>query len=179
MINDEFADIRPYYDTEISDAMHRIASDPLLEHVANYLMPNKPIEEVQALFRSLCSIDDFQRNIMYHAVKTIERNSTFGLEVMGFEQLTPGECYLFVSNHRDIVLDSAFLQAAMYDNGRPTTEITFGSNLMKPQFVVDFGKSNKMFKVTRSSSMREFLINSMHHSRYMRTKLANKEESSP
>lgn len=176
-MTNEFDEIRPYYDSEIPAAMQRMAADPLLHKVAEFLMPNTPFEEVQHLFRSIRTTEEFQKKIMYEAVYTVARKTTDGFTTDGFEHLDPNECYLFVANHRDIVLDASLLQIALVDHGMRTSEITFGSNLMKPQFVVDYGKSNKMFKVVRGANMRDFLTNSQLLSRYMRGKIERKEDS--
>jgi hypothetical protein len=75
------------------------------------------------------------------------------------------------------MLDSALFQAILFENGFKTTEITFGSNLMHLQLVVDIGKSNKMFKVVRSCNSREFLYNAMILSKYIRHTVMDKDES--
>jgi hypothetical protein len=84
---------------------------------------------------------------------------------------------MFIANHRDIVLDSAILQTIFVANNIKTSEITFGSNLMRPQLVVDIGKINKMFKIVRGGTAREIFVNSLNVSEYMRYAITEKHES--
>lgn len=172
-----FDDLRPYYDVEIKAAMNRITDDLLFNHVANYLFPGVQIETLKNKFRSFNSIYDFQVNVMHHAIHYIMKNTMNSFSYAGFDQLEKNKTYLFVSNHRDILLDSALLQVILHESGFDTSEITFGSNLMHPDFVVDIGKSNKMFKVERGGSPRDFYANSKHLSDYIRYTLLQKKQS--
>jgi len=175
-----FDDIRPYIDAEIPEAMERLAADKYFPLVSGFLFPDKPVEEVAAVVRSCRSAEEFQRRFMYDAIWSIAHKTTDGLTVEGMEKLDPSRNYLFVSNHRDIVLDAAFLQVLLLDAGRRTSEITFGANLMQGQFVIDAGRSNKMFRVERPdtvSSAREFLVRSRYLSEYIRHAILEKGES--
>lgn len=177
MTNKNFDDLRPYYNEEINPAMHRIANDPLFSYLAEFLYPNVSVDIIKEKFRRLNSIYDFQIQIMQHAVNTIINKSISDFTYGGFEQLGKDKAYLFVSNHRDILLDSALLQLFLHTHDFNTSEITFGSNLMKSQFVVDIGRSNKMFKVERGGNPRDFYANSKHLSDYIRYTLLHKKES--
>lgn len=96
----------------------------------------------------------------------------------GIEKFSSENKYLFISNHRDIMLDACLLQYVLYKNGHETSEITFGANLMQGQLVTDIGKSNKMFKVERpGNNPREFYAASFHLSEYIRYVLTRKRES--
>ncbi len=174
---DNFDDIRPYYDHEINDAMCRIAAHPLFKGVADFLFEGKDIADVQNMFRQIQNINEFQAQVMHHSINLIIKKTMAGYSYNGMNLLDKSKTYLFVSNHRDILLDSAIFQVALYDNGFKSTEITFGSNLMQPDFVVDIGKSNKMFKVERGGSPRDFYHHSNRLSQYIRYTLLNKKES--
>ena len=90
----------------------------------------------------------------------------------------PGQTYLFVSNHRDIMLDAAFLQSSALRCRPQTSEITFGANLMQGQLVIDLGRSNKMFRIERPTTVtspRDFLIKSSYVSEYIRYAISSKE----
>ena len=176
MIN-EFDDLRPYNDSEIPDAMRRIANDPLLELVVANFFKDSSSKDIKELLLSIRTVEEFQLRIMHRLINNIAKYTTSGVVASGFEHLDKDKSYLFVANHRDIVLDSALLQVALVDHGFKTSEITFGSNLMKPQFAVDMGKSNKMFKVIRSGNIRDFLKNSHLLSRYIRHTITQKCES--
>lgn len=176
MVN-EFEDIRPYDDCEISDAMQRIVSNPYFDYIVNFLYPDVPVEAVKTKFRSFNSVHNFQVNIMNSAIQNIIKNSSSGLSYSGIENLSTSKRYLFLSNHRDILLDSAILQIILYANEHETSEITFGDNLMTSQFIVDIGKSNKMFKLVRGGTPKQIFINSMHTSKYIRYAINEKKQS--
>jgi hypothetical protein len=173
----KFDDIRPYYDSEINDAMLRIASSPYFEYIVNFLYPGLPVENVKNMFRTFNSILSFQVNVMNSAIQNIVKNSSAGLSFNGFENLDNSKRYVFLSNHRDILLDSAILQILLHANNHETSEITFGDNLMTSGFIVDIGKSNKMFKLVRGGSPKSIFINSMHTSEYIRYAINEKHQS--
>ena len=176
-MQDKFDDLRPYYPEEIPAAMQRIANSEHFGLLSQYIFPEKNTEEMREMVRNICTTEEFQANVMYYVNQQFVARSMTDLTFEGIERLDPKKKYLFVSNHRDIMLDSSLLQYILHSNGFRTTEITFGSNLMNPQFVVDIGKSNKMFKVIRSSNIREFLKNSQHLSEYIRYTITEKGES--
>ena len=175
-----FDDIRPYTDAEIPAAMQRIVSYPEFRAVCGYLFPDHPFDAVASLVTSCRTIEEFQARFMVPAVESVMAKSTDGVTVDGMEKLDPARGYLFVSNHRDITMDAAFLQVLLRRAGLRTSEITFGANLMQGGLVVDFGKSNKMFRVERPttvSSPRAFLTSSVRLSEYIRWTILQKGES--
>lgn len=172
-----FDDLRPFRDDEIPAAMGRIVSNPHFRALAAYLYPDEPVEHLRQQFREIRTVEQFQLQVMDSTIKKIVKKTTDGFTCSGLERLSPGKRYLFVSNHRDIFLDSALLQIALVAQGLRTTEITFGSNLMQDNFIVDIGKCNKMFKVIRGGNPRDFYRNSVHLSQYIRHTLLHKKES--
>jgi hypothetical protein len=176
-MTNKFDDIRPYIPSEIPPAMQRIAASEHFGMLSKFIFPDREVEAMREMVRNIRTTDEFQLQVMYYATRQIVRRSITAFTFDGLEHLNFNTNYLFVSNHRDIMLDSTFLQYALHLNGFRTTEITFGSNLMNPQLVVDVGKSNKMFKVIRSSNIREFLQNSLYLSEYLRYVITEKGES--
>ena len=177
-MNDMFDDIRPYYDSEIPAAMSRIADAPMFPVLASYVFPEKSLEEVSELVRSLDNTYEFQSRIMYLANRKIIENTIDEFTYGGLENVDRNARYVYLSNHRDIMLDASLLQNVLMENGIDTTEITFGANLMKGELVIDIGKSNKMFKVERpGGSMREFYKASRHLSDYIRHTVTEKRQS--
>ena len=172
-----FDDIRPYWDEEIPAAMQRIVSDPMFPQVAGYVYPGRPVSEVRDILLGCSNIHDFQTTVMKQVNEQVIARTTDGLTYGGVEHLDSSKSYLFVSNHRDIVLDSCLLMYILYNNGQRIGEITFGSNLMKGQMVIDIGKSNKMFKVERGGNPRQMYENSLHLSDYIRYAVTDKKES--
>ena len=174
----QFDDIRPYVDAEIPAAMARIADSEVFALLSAYVFPDRPLEEVREEVRGYKSVYEFQHGVMWFVNKQIEARSTAEVKVTGLENLDTRRNYLFVSNHRDIMLDASFLQNALVEAGHDTTEITFGANLMHPQLVVDIGCSNKMFKVERGDGTpRAFYESSKHLSDYIRYTILEKKQS--
>lgn len=172
-----FDDIRPYRDDEIPAAMQRIAASDYFPLLASYVFPSTPVEEVRKFVLSFRSIYDFQAGVMARVNEQVIERSTTAFTYGGLELLDPNKRYLFVSNHRDIMLDSSLLQYILHKNGHPTTEITFGANLMSTPLVIDIGKSNKMFRTERGGNMREFYKQSLYLSQYIRYVITQKGES--
>ena len=180
----DFSEIRPYTDNEIPAAMDRIAGSTSFPLVASYVFPDRSIDDVRREVRSYKTIHDFQMGIMYWANRKIIQDSTASFTCGGIENISSNthhptaNAHLYVSNHRDIMLDAALFQNVLVDNGADTTEITFGANLMQGQIVIDIGKSNKMFKVARpGGSVREFYKSSLLLSEYMRHVITEKHHS--
>lgn len=175
-----FDDIRPYVDAEIPAAMQRIVADKYFPLVCEYAFQGHTVQEIAAVLGSCRTVDEFQHRFMLGAVSAIISKTTDGLSAEGVERLNPAKNYLFMSNHRDIVLDAAFFDLMLDRYGLKTAEITFGANLMQGQLVIDIGKSNKMFRVERPSTVsspRDFLIKSKYLSEYIRHTILEKKES--
>ncbi len=174
----QFDDIRPYNAEEIPAAMQRIAASPSFPILAAYVYPNEPVETVRQRIAGYKTVKEFQEETMSMVNERVISNSTTGFSCSGLEKLSPAKQYLYVSNHRDIMLDSSLLQYFLVQNGFDTTEITFGANLMMNPLVIDIGKSNKMFKVERpGGSIKEFYRCSKHLSDYIRHVLTEKGQS--
>lgn len=163
-----FDDLRPYYDSEVPAAMQRIAADPLLRDVLAFLGKEDMLQQVRQILSGINTTDEFQKTVMVPLFNEIVRRTVTSFTTQGAENAGCKTGRLFVSNHRDIVMDSCFQQSILVANGIPTSHITFGSNLMDPQFVVDIGLSNKMFKTVRKvAEFRSFLEDSTHLSDYI------------
>lgn len=170
----DFEDIRPYNDDEINSALHRVVSVPEFNRILEFLFPEKDNNDIIAELRQINTALDFQKQFMHPLVNSIVQKTSKGLTYSGFDYIIPGTPYLFVANHRDIVLDSAILQVLLLDYGHLTSEITFGSNLMYNQFIVDLGKVNRMFKVYRGGNRMELFRNSQMLSAYIRYTITHK-----
>ena len=178
MNKDLFEDIRPYKAEEIPAAMERIANSSTFPLLASYVYPNEPIEAVKERIRNYKTVKAFQTETMRMVNQRVIEHSISAFSCSGLDKLNPNEHYLFVSNHRDIMLDSSLLQYYLVTKGFDTTEITFGANLMMNQLVVDIGKSNKMFKVERpSNNIKDFYRSSKHLSEYIRYVITEKGQS--
>ena len=178
MKNPKFDDIRPYYEDEIPAAMQRIADSDVFPLLASYVYPNEPLEQVRERIRSFRTVREFQHDTMRRVNEQVIARSISEFSVSGLERLSPDKHYLFVSNHRDIMLDASLLPYYFVTQGFDTTEITFGANLMMHPVVIDVGKSNKMFKVARpGGDIKEFYRMSLHLSEYIRYAIQEKGQS--
>ena len=173
----KFDDIRPYRDDEIPAAMQRIASNRSFPLVAQFVYPELTVEEAAEKVRGYKTTYDFQHGAMVPMNKQVIEGTITEFTLGGAEKLDPSKRYLYVSNHRDIVLDSCILMYALHLEGHDTGEITFGSNLMQGELVVDIGKSNKMFRVDRGRNPRELYSTSVHLSEYIRYAITEKKQS--
>ncbi len=174
---ENFEDIRPYYDHEAYERLQKIIKDPLFIRLANYLWPKITAEEIARKAERVTTAMGFQKEFMHPAIRTIVERSSDGLTCEGFEHLDPKQAYLFVANHRDILLDSAILQILLVEHGFDTSEITFGDNLMEDGFITDFGKLNRMFTVLREGTGRELYDISKKLSAYIRHTITKKNVS--
>ncbi len=173
-----FDDIRPYNAEEIPAAMQRIAYSSSFPILAAYIYPNEPLEDVRKRIAAYTTVREFQTETMSMVNERVIKNSITDFSCSGLDKLSPNEQYLYVSNHRDIMLDSSLLQYFLVQNGFDTTEITFGANLMMNSLIIDIGKSNKMFKVERpGGSIKEFYRCSKHLSDYIRHTITEKKQS--
>ncbi len=173
----DFEDIRPNNDEEINPALKRITAEPVFQNILDYLFPDRPNEEIISEINTITSAIEFQKVFMHPAIRSIVKQTSNGLICTGFENINPDNAYLFIANHRDILLDSAILQILLVEHNFETSEITFGNNLMTSEFVIDAGKVNRMFKVFRDGTKREMFVNSKRLSAYMRYTITKKNTS--
>jgi hypothetical protein len=161
----EFDAIRPYADTEVPAVLARLLADEaFLDILTQFRFPRlaaplgwllKPLiaYRLRLEFRDIRSVAALQEKIETYVDRTIER-ATDGVTYSGIERLQAGNAYLFLANHRDIVMDPAFVNYAVYHAGLPTPRIAIGDNLLQKPFVSDLMRLNKSFIVHRSISGR-------------------------
>ena len=173
----KFDDIRPYNDSEVHPALERIVANPLFSNVAQYLFPGQDENLFKQLLLSCNTKEDFQIKVMSQIVAKILHSTAKELTFSGLEHFEGGKKHLIVSNHRDIVLDSAIIQLILFKHGVDTTEIAVGDNLITSSFIEDITRSNKMIKVIRSSNPREVYTTSKVLSEYIRYNVSNQKSS--
>jgi len=156
-----YDDIRPYFDSEVSDVVSRLLCDaellnflgqwryPLLFRLSNRLARIPISVFMKRKFGHIKSVKDFQ-DVIYHYVTQIVKETTSKFEYSGIENLDPKKSYLFVSNHRDIAGDSMLLDYALYTSGLDTVRIAVGDNLVQVGFATDLMRLNKSFFIKRS-----------------------------
>lgn len=156
-----FDAIRPYADSEVSAVLARLCNDPeFLDTIARFSMPKlagclgwalRPLvaRRLRRRLRGIDTVAKLQSLVEIYVDRTIER-ATDGISHSGLEQLPKGRPHLFLANHRDIVMDPAFTNYALYHAGHPTPRIAIGDNLLQRPFVSDLMRLNKSFIVHRS-----------------------------
>jgi hypothetical protein len=173
----QYDDIRPYNDDEINEAMQRISSNRFFSNISAYLFPGKDEAFFKKILLNCHTVNDFQVKVMSFIVRKIIADTAKEMSFGGLDNFEEGKKYLLISNHRDIVLDSAIIQLILHENKIPTTEISVGDNLITSPFIEDITRSNKMIKVIRSSSAREVYFTSQRLSNYIRNNISGGRSS--
>lgn len=163
-----FDEIRPFSDEEVPAAIDRLLTEPSFHTAIRYVFPDKRPDELIAKLKQIKTIDEFQGSIIASAVRNIQIATTRGIRHEGLENLSRKGAYLFISNHRDIVLDSAFLNYLLHTEGFPTTRIAIGNNLLQKEWISDLVRLNKNFIVHRDIPSRQAYEYSLRLSMYIR-----------
>ena len=178
----EFDEIRPYEAEEMKQAFEDLLNDRQFQVVLKGFVPWLPKSIRNGLLRlaftGVKTPLDFQKRFMKPIVKYIIRKHTDGCSFDDTLHSSLDERFTFVSNHRDIVLDSAFLDVMLVDSGYPTTvEIGIGDNLLIYPWIKRLVRMNKAFTVRRGLSLRETLAASQLMSRYIHYAVTQKKEN--
>ena len=177
-MNEEFDEIRPYYDEELPAVYDELIADPAFRQVVQLALPGIPFEMLAAKMRTCKTKLDFQVSFCYDFLKKIIKETTQGVTLDNEAQGTPdGRAFTYVSNHRDIVLDSGFLSLMLVEQGQDTVEIAIGDNLLIYPWIKKLVRINKSFIVQRALSMRQMLESSARMSRYMHHTICDKHQS--
>lgn len=158
---DPYADIRPYYDNEVSAALSRLINDDEFIHaiikfrfaalagVAEFILAPLVRSYLRFQWRNIRTVEDVQQHVAGYMQKMLQTTST-GFSCSGLEKLDPKQSYLFISNHRDIAMDPALVNWSLYTHGFDTVRIAIGDNLLQKPSATELMKLNKSFIVKRS-----------------------------
>jgi 1-acyl-sn-glycerol-3-phosphate acyltransferase len=163
----KFDAIRPFYDAEINEGIRSSINHPMMKALMNFTFPEMPDEVWKEQLLKTHSIRDFQCNFIYQSVQRVLAKSSDGLTTSGFEKLEKNTAYLFISNHRDIILDTSLLNASLFTHGLVMTASAIGDNLVKKSFLLTLSKLNRNFIVQRGLPPRELLQSSKLMSEYI------------
>jgi 1-acyl-sn-glycerol-3-phosphate acyltransferase len=163
----KFDSIRPFYDTEINEGIRSSVNHPMMKALMNFTFPTLADEVWKEQLLKTHSIRDFQCNFIYQSIQKVLEKSSDGLTTSGFEKLEKNTSYIFISNHRDIILDTSLLNAALFEHGLVMTASAIGDNLVKKAFLMTLAKLNRNFLVLRGLSPRELLQSSKLMSEYI------------
>jgi 1-acyl-sn-glycerol-3-phosphate acyltransferase len=172
-----FDAIRPFYDSEVNEALHNVIHHPMMKTLMNFTFPEVEDDVWKEQLKKTHSIRDFQCNFIYQSVQKILERSSEGLTTSGFEHLEKNTAYLFISNHRDILLDTTLLNATLFEHGFVMTASAIGDNLVKKSFLKILAKLNRNFLVQRGLTPREMLQSSKLLSQYIGQLLLHENRS--
>lgn len=166
-IVDYFKSIRPYYDKEVSEVLQKVKDHSKVQAMLAYGFPDLSVEERVGKLLSCESIFDFQNKIMYGVVKKAMEKSIAQFTYEGFDKLTKEKSYLFISNHRDIILDTSLLNVTLHDHNLKMTASAIGNNLIQKKFLKVLSMLNRNFIIYRNLPPRESLEHSKIVSEYI------------
>ena len=173
----KFDSIRPFYDSEVNTALKSLLHHPMMKAMMDFTFPELEEATWKEQLSRTHSIRDFQINFVYQSIQRVLERSSEGLTTSGFEKLEPNTSYLFISNHRDIILDTSLLNVSLFDHGLVMTASAIGDNLVQKDFLLKLSKLNRNFLVQRGLSPRELLQSSKLMAEYM-YHLSSKENRS-
>ena len=177
MATTEFDEIRPYNDEKLPQIFEELIADPAFQKAATDAIPNVPFELLAQKIRACKSKLDFQETFCYGILWKIAADHTDGLTLDHTALPDKSKAYTYVSNHRDIILDSGFLSILLIDQGMDTVEIAIGDNLLVYPWIKKLVRVNKSFIVQRALTMRQMLESSARMSRYMHYTINEKKQS--
>lgn len=173
----QFDAIRPFEPEELPEVFDRLLQNEQFKQVLAYLYPGVPVEMIGLKMHQCRTNLEFQKAFCYDFLHNLLAKACLGID-SDFQNIDLKRRYTFVSNHRDIVLDSALLHVSLFDAGSDTTtEIAIGDNLLKLPWVKDLVRINKSFIVERSLPMRQMLMASKRLSEYMHFVINEKNDN--
>lgn len=172
-----FDAIRPFEPEELPEVFERLLGNAQFAQVVAYVFKDMPYDMLAQKMRACKTNLDFQVAFCYPFIKGLLQKASLGCDI-NVDAIDMKKRYTFVSNHRDIVLDSALLDVLLVDAGCKTTcEIAIGDNLLSLPWVKDLVRINKSFIVERSVSLRQMLLSSKRLSDYMHLVIAQKHDN--
>ncbi len=173
----QFDSIRPFYDSEVNEALALILHHPMMKAMMSFTFPGKDPSFWEEKLLDTHSIRDFQAKFLYHSIQRVLEKSSEGLTTSGFEKLKKNTSYLYVSNHRDIILDTSLLNVTLLDKGLVMTASAIGDNLVQKKFTHILSKLNRNFLIQRGLSPRELLQSSKLVSEYIQKLITTENRS--
>lgn len=173
----EFEQMRSFEDSEVQQAVSSLLEDRTFKKIVKGMLKVVPLWAIRLYTKNITSIHEFQMKLVYPVVKFLEKRKSDGLTSNITTLPDDREDYLFLSNHRDIVLDSAFLDYLLVCNNKKTVEIGIGNNLLIYPWIKTLVRLNRSFIVNRSVSRTELMQSSQQLSDYIRFVIAQKKSA--
>ena len=176
-IPEKYDSIRPYEPEELPEVYERLIADEQFKAVVGKVFPQVPFEALAAKLKQCKTNLDFQIAFCYPFLKDLLSKASKGCDI-DISAIDNTRRYTFVSNHRDIVLDSALLDVMLIEADFKTTcEIAIGDNLLAAPWIENLVRVNKSFIVKRSAGIREMLVNSRTMAEYMHLVINEKHDN--
>ena len=172
----DFDEIRCYRNEEVHQVLERLCNEKQFMKVLSTIYPLLPKEIIKQRLMSFQSNYAFQKAMVYPFLQYLEANKTKGIDLNGLDKIDISKSYLYISNHRDIILDSAFLCGKFIEKNMDTVEIAIGDNLLIFPWIEDLVRVNKSFIVKRGLGARQMLESSRRLSTYI-AKTINEHQS--
>lgn len=174
---EDYSDIRPYLPEELPQIYEELLADEKFRNMIAMVYHDVPFEAVAATLRSCRTNTEMQVKLVYPVLTKLLATQSQGLTSDFAAIDNNGTCYTFISNHRDIVLDSALLDYSLLENKMDTAEIAIGDNLLIYPWIKKLVRVAKSFIVQRALTMRQMLLASAKMSRYMHYVINEKKQS--
>ena len=171
----DFDDIRPYNDSELTKVLGRLVDNKEVLAGIAMIMPKQLADKLVLRYKELRSVDQFQEEYMFPMLEHLKDIKSTAITFSGSEHVR--QPALFLSNHRDIIIDPAFLQYVLLRCGMKTSEIAIGSNLMAKPWITDAMRVNKSFVVRRNLTRGEQISVFGELSRYIAHTITQKRAS--
>jgi len=172
-----FDDIRPFNNDEVHDAIESLTTSAGLKHALYYILPFLDWDKFVEAMRMCDTKEKFKTILAYNAVMEIAKASTVSLTISGRERIPENQSCTFISNHRDIILDAAFLNTLLSDIGHGMTQIAIGDNLLIHPWIKTLVRLNNCFIVKRDIAVRQLLKSSLQLSAYIHHAIKDLKES--
>ena len=168
----KYESIRPLAPEEVQEAIQFLTSLEPLRAIYESLHLDQSWDELMQVLATCRCVEDFKLKVSSRWVKHIMHQCCSSVELTGMEHIAKEEAYTYISNHRDIILDSAFLNVLLADRGAKFPEIAIGDNLMLYPWIEILVKLNGSFLVRRNLQGREVLLAARLLSEYMHDAIA-------
>jgi len=163
-----FDDIRPFDDSEVQRALKDIINHPFFKSIMEFSHGNGLNENWKEDLLAITTVTEFQEKFSYPATLKVLEKSADSFSVSGLDQLDKNESYLFISNHRDILLDTCLLNVGLHEAGFKMTSSAIGDNLIQKSFLHNMAKLNRNFIVRRGLSPKQLLESSRNLALYIK-----------
>lgn len=173
----EYKEIAPYDDSEFRKEMSALVEEPGFKNAIRYVMPDADFTELKTNLLKLNTKEEFQKLVMVNILLMLEKKTTAGVTETGLDRFDPAKGALFITNHRDIVLDASFLGLAMIRRGLRAQKVALGDNLLIYEWIEKLVRLNKGIIVKRNLRLTKALEAAKQLSGYIHFCISHNNES--